>query len=133
MGVNFEGPLSGRTVLVVDDCSDTRTVLCEALEGEGATPIPAGDGVEAMKLLLEGLRPSAMLVDLDMPLMDGRLFCEACDASEELRAIPRVILTGNPHAAFFMSRAMLVLPKPVDVGEMLGTLGMVCRVLKRAA
>jgi CheY-like chemotaxis protein len=133
MGANGEGPLWGREVLVVEDDSDVRSVLCEALEAEGARPLAAAHGVEALKLLMEGARPAAMRVDLDLPLMDGRLLCEACDAAEELRAIPRVIVTGNPHAAFFMSRALLVLPKPVDVAEVLATLGTVCRVLKRAA
>ncbi|MBK7864593.1 MAG: response regulator [Archangiaceae bacterium] len=126
-------PLTGCTILVIDDDADARELLAEALRHAGCTVLGAANGLEALAQLEQGAKPAAMLVDLDMPLMDGRVFCEYCDAVPALAAIPRVLLTGNPHAAFFLSRARRVLSKPADTDLVLETLCLVCQPVALAA
>lgn len=117
--------LEGQTILLVDDDKDVREAIADALGQAGCTVITAANGVEALELLRRGARPHAMLVDLDMPLMDGRTFCETCDRDSELWRIPRVLLTANPYAAFFHSRAWMVLAKPVDMSRVVESLSTV--------
>lgn len=120
-------------MLVVDDDKDTRDALVDVLGHFGCTVLTAGNGVEALEVLKKGQRPDAMLVDLDMPLMDGRVFGEACDAEPELAAIPRVVLTANPYAAFYLSRARMIIDKPFDPKRVVEALAMVCDVMPVAA
>lgn len=133
MTIRSTKSLTGRTVLLADDDSDARCLLADALELAGARVLTAGNGLEALRVLADGARPDAMLVDLDMPLMDGQTFCERCDADDALARIPRVLLTANPYAAFFHSRALMVLGKPADVAQVIDHLARVCDAQPLAA
>lgn len=133
MTIRSTKSLTGRTVLLVDDDTDAREPLGDALELAGATVLTAPNGLEALRMLKAGVRPDVMAVDLDMPLMDGQTFCEACDGDPALASIPRVLLTANPYAAFFHSRALVVLGKPVDVVQVIDTLARMCDAQPLAA
>lgn len=69
------GPASKRLergILLVDDQSDLRSLLCRALEIEGYSVWEAGDGEEALEVAeAEGNRIHLLLTDLKMPGMDG--------------------------------------------------------------
>jgi two-component system response regulator len=77
--------------------------IVEALEAHApdATIASVGDGVDAMRYLrrqdeLErSPRPDLVLLDLNMPRMDGRQVLAAVKADEELRKIPIVVLTTS--------------------------------------
>lgn len=58
------------TVMVVDDSLTVRKVTCRLLEREGCDVLIAKNGVEALALLKDGI-PNVMLVDLEMPKMNG--------------------------------------------------------------
>ncbi|MBL8956859.1 MAG: response regulator [Myxococcaceae bacterium] len=126
------GELVGRTVLLVDDDTDARAAFEELLTTVGCKVLTAANGLDALDLLKAGARPAVMVVDLEMPLMDGQRFCEACDKNSSFASIPRVLLTANPYAAFFHSRAYRVYSKPADTGAVLASLATVC-ALPRAA
>ena len=58
-------------ILVVDDDPDLRNALSACFEKLGCTVIPAVDGVHAMECLGESLKPCLVLMDLNMPRLDG--------------------------------------------------------------
>ncbi len=78
-------------ILVVDDDSDLRAVIRDVLEEEGFETAEAEDGVSGIKLFKKE-QPDAVLLDLNMPQMDG------IDTMREIRRIgpdvPVIILTG---------------------------------------
>jgi CheY-like chemotaxis protein len=63
-------------VLVVDDDSGIRRLVSEALEDEGLRVAQAENGAEAL-LLAERARPAVILLDMQMPVMDGWAFARA--------------------------------------------------------
>jgi len=65
------GPLvAPATVLVVDDSADTRAVLCRTLGWRGYRVLEAADGRQAVEAALR-VCPDLILMDLNMPVMDG--------------------------------------------------------------
>jgi CheY-like chemotaxis protein len=69
--------------------------MLELIEQEGVTALGARHGQEAIDLLRSGQRPSLILLDLKMPVMDGWAFCEALGADERFASIPVAILTAS--------------------------------------
>ena len=70
MSVNSKEKINKKTVLIVDDSSINRDVLCKLLKDEFET-VEAENGKEALQLLNEHSRKfSAILLDLIMPVMD---------------------------------------------------------------
>jgi len=59
------------TILVVDDHSDLRDALVVLLEHEGYRVADASNGAEALDYLRSGAPVNALIVDLDMPVMNG--------------------------------------------------------------
>ena len=58
------------TVLLAEDSQDTRTMLKRAFELKGYRVFEAGDGLEALDLA-KRCRPSLIVIDLNMPVLDG--------------------------------------------------------------
>jgi CheY-like chemotaxis protein len=81
-------------VLVVDDDAGTRQLLRRILEEEGYTVVEADNGRAALERIGERT-PSAILLDLMMPEMDGFEFLGALHGREAWRAIPVVIVTAK--------------------------------------
>jgi CheY-like chemotaxis protein len=86
------GPYA-RRVLVVDDDPDLRGRLRGLLEKDGWAVDEAGNGREAMERL--AARPSLVLLDLLMPVMDGFEFLTEFRHREEFRSVPVVVLTAK--------------------------------------
>jgi CheY-like chemotaxis protein len=84
---------SPASVLVVDDDRDIRDALQEILTGEGYTALAAANGAEALQLL-KRFRPQVILLDLNMPVMDGGDFRLVQRLDPLLRQIPIVVLTA---------------------------------------
>jgi CheY-like chemotaxis protein len=61
------------TVLIVDDDRDLRQIMSGGLVSRGHTVASASDGAEALQLL-EQQQVDLVILDLDMPRMDGREF-----------------------------------------------------------
>lgn len=80
-------------ILVIDDEAGLRRSLCAYLEDLDHETLEAGDGLEALAVMRTNRdRLSAMLVDLNMPGMDGYSFIR--HAAEETDNIPIVVLSG---------------------------------------
>jgi len=80
-------------ILVVDDDADFRTGLRIALEMKGYQVDEAAHGEEALLKLLEK-PPLLVLLDLQMPVMNGREMLLAHAATPELKDVPVVIISG---------------------------------------
>lgn len=83
-------------VLVVDDDEAFRAVICAYLESHPGVVVvgQARDGREAVRLVAE-LQPSVVLMDLDMPVMDGFAATELLH--ETAPKVPVIVLSGNDH------------------------------------
>lgn len=81
-------------VMVVDDSVTVRKVASRFLEREGFQVVTARDGIEAMKLLQEN-QPDIMLLDIEMPRMDGFEVARRVKANEELKQIPIIMITSR--------------------------------------
>ena len=87
---------STRPVLVVDDSSDFRLLMTLVLRGKGFIVEEACDGVDAFQYLLSHPCPIAILLDLQMPRMNGLQFREAQVADSRFREIPVVLYSNVP-------------------------------------
>lgn len=89
------------TVLVVDDSITVRRVTQRLLERHGMRVLLAKDGVEARKML-ETQTPDVMLLDIEMPRMDGYEVAAQVRAIDRLKQLPIVMITsrvGDKHRA----------------------------------
>lgn len=75
-------------ILVVDDNSEVCDGMRLMLEQEGYLVATAGNGREALDLLLSGLRPCVIVMDLAMPVMNGVEFRQEQLTYPELATIP---------------------------------------------
>ncbi|MEO8640099.1 Hpt domain-containing protein [Pseudomonas sp.] len=81
-------------VLVVDDSVTVRKVTSRLLERHGMNVLTAKDGVDAM-LLLEDHLPDVMLLDIEMPRMDGFEVATQVRANERLQHLPIIMITSR--------------------------------------
>ena len=85
--------------LVVDDSRAMRAILTRLLDGLGFDVAQAGDGQEALEVLGGGVRPDVILVDWNMPVMDGLTFIKHCRAHDEYRDIVLMMVTTESEQA----------------------------------
>jgi putative two-component system response regulator len=88
----LEQSLSGR-VLVVDDQAANRELLRELLAPRGLQVQTAADGAEALAMFFEH-PPDLVLLDIQMPRLDGFEVCRRMKADPHTRLVPIVIMTG---------------------------------------
>ncbi|KAA0978305.1 Hpt domain-containing protein [Pseudomonas sp. ANT_H12B] len=81
-------------VLVVDDSVTVRKVTSRLLERHGMNVLTAKDGVDAMLLLEEHL-PDLMLLDIEMPRMDGFEVATQVRSDERLQHLPIIMITSR--------------------------------------
>jgi CheY-like chemotaxis protein len=117
-----------RTVMVVDDDDAIREALQDVLTDEGYDVIGASDGQEALECLNGEKRPSAILVDLWMPVMDGWKFLDALLADSRFSRIPLVVLTAARDQRARELCVAEVLTKPVQLHQVLGVLERLTKV-----
>lgn len=118
----MEAPAYPKRILVVEDDEEMSDTLCEALTDHGYEPIPAANGQEALDRLRSWREPpSVILLDLAMPILDGRAFRDAQLAAPELRDIPVIVLTAQPDAALLCAEMEVnaFLRKPVRLDPLL--------------
>ncbi len=84
-------------LLFVDDDAELRTIFRRTAERHGFTVITAADGVEGLALA-QSDQPDLVVLDVNMPRMDGRDVCRALKADDQTRAIPVLFLSarGDP-------------------------------------
>jgi len=92
--IAIAGNVSERKVLVVDDDPAMREVLERILATENVTVSMAVDGKDALQKTLS-LKPDLILLDVNMPHLNGLTFCKAIRTSTETENIPIIIITGQ--------------------------------------
>jgi CheY-like chemotaxis protein len=85
-------------VLVIDDYDDARSSVRDALEEQGYGVVEAAHGQEALHFLVSNAAPAVSLIvlDLQMPVMDGWQFLKLLSSYIGLRRIPVLILSAHP-------------------------------------
>lgn len=124
---------SRTTAMVVDDSITMRKVNSRVLEGMDIEAITAKDGQDAVDKLQERV-PDVMLLDIEMPRMDGYQLAEYIRSDARLRAIPIVMITsrsGQKHRDRAMEAgANAYLTKPYKETDLVDT---VKKLLREAA
>jgi CheY-like chemotaxis protein len=107
--------VDGRWILVVDDDPEIRELMCDAIRQEhGCTPYAAENGREALDLLSRNKSaPCLILLDVNMPVMDGLEFLEIIEKDEARSNVPVVIMTADPNIGRRTNGGAL--PKPFTV------------------
>jgi chemosensory pili system protein ChpA (sensor histidine kinase/response regulator) len=89
-------PARPLTVLVVDDSPSVRRVTERLIRGAGWVALTARDGLEALELLQGGAAlPDVLLVDVEMPRMDGYELVSTMKAHSTLNHLPAVMVTSR--------------------------------------
>jgi two-component system cell cycle response regulator DivK len=113
------------TVLVVEDDDDTRFMLRMLLEHDGYVMLEAADGLEGVETAIHR-HPDLVLLDGNLPRLDGLSAARRMREQESLRDVPIVALSGHVGSEFqAAARAAgcdAYITKPLDIAEFRNTL-----------
>ena len=117
--------MSCRSILVVEDDEDIRRQVVRALEAEDHTVYSAENGKVALDFLLNAKLedlPGCIILDLMMPIMDGKTMMETIDKhyKERLGLIPVLIASakGSPVDQTSILQSVVRIQKPFDLDEL---------------
>ncbi|WP_140635851.1 response regulator [Methylibium rhizosphaerae] len=121
-----QASLSGARILLVEDNPINQELACDLLQRARIDVVVACDGREALSKL-EGERFDAVLMDCQMPVMDGYEATRALRLRPELKDLPVIAMTANAMAGD-RERVLAAgmndhIAKPVNVVELFATLG----------
>jgi len=110
-----------QTVLVVDDDSSIVHLLKEDLEMEGYSVLEAYDGQVALQLAKKH-KPNLIVMDVNMPLINGLKALENLRSSPDTMRIPVLFLTGEATAnvapSLSTSPRVAHVKKPIDLDDL---------------
>ena len=120
--------VKSRSILIVEDDQDLREALSEVLRDEGYSVAGAADGREALDRLRRDPRPSLILLDLTMPVMNGWQFRAEQREDPILSRIPVVVLSAGDHLLEEMVPLGIenYVNKPIELGQLLRTIERCC-------
>ncbi len=121
-------------ILVVDDDASLRQVVAEFLEATGHSVQTAANGHEALdQMRLEC--PDMVLVDLEMPVMDGRALVRACRGLPEFADVPVIVMSGMQDGVATLADLAVnsYLRKPFDLDELAAVLSEASSATRTAA
>jgi CheY-like chemotaxis protein len=114
-------------VLVVEDDREQREALCAMLDLEGFEHAQAANGREALDYLDRSQAPCLVLLDLEMPVMNGWDFREKQLAVERLSRIPVVVVSAtDPASGRRFPGASEFLWKPLKFEQVVAILDRMC-------
>jgi len=82
-----------QTILVVDDIVENRKMLTTLLTPMGYSIVEAADGEQALQKF-EEVQPDLLLLDLNMPKLDGFEVCKRLKSNPETNMVPIIVITG---------------------------------------
>lgn len=110
-------------ILCVDDDEDDLFFIKEIIRSQGYSfeITEAKNGLDAIKYLQEGLKkdelPCLIIMDMNMPLMDGKQTIAKIKEIEQLSKVPVVVFTTSSNAAhkkYFETQGIHFITKPFD-------------------
>lgn len=111
-------------ILVVDDSHTVRTLVKRTLTKDGYEVGTANDGLDAFEKIAERL-PDLMVLDIQMPLMDGYTVCQKLqEIGEPFASVPVIFLTSIKSQALNMLGKQLgdYLHKPICAQQLLSAI-----------
>jgi len=119
------GQLLGADILLVEDNVINREILVELLGDRGLRVRPVENGLQALQAVA-ARKPDAVLMDCQMPVMDGYETCRALRANPAYRDLPIIALTanalGSDRERCLEAGMNAYLAKPVDLDALLRAL-----------
>ncbi|MFY9588225.1 MAG: hybrid sensor histidine kinase/response regulator [Actinomycetota bacterium] len=115
---DLRGPV---TILVVDDEPDVLFLLRLTLEAAGYSVVEAAHGAEALETI-QSTRPTLVITDLMMPVMDGRELIRRVRAEPETADLPIMLLSANPDQSVGADRVMRKPFNPRDLTRVIDEL-----------
>lgn len=116
-------PHSGvKTILLVEDDANIGEVLMQAIAQE--TPFLAmlvSDGYEALKAA-EGIKPNLLILDYQLPRMNGIELYDQLILKQELADIPTIMISARLPYKELQKRRIVGMNKPIDLDEFLQTI-----------
>ena len=123
--------MTSATVLVAEDSLVVRAVLRQHLEDQGYSVIEADDGNAALRVCSE-TKPDVVLLDIEMPGLDGHQVLRALKADANLCDVPVVFLTGRTGTEDLVEGLRLgahdYLKKPFETSELIARVSAAVRV-----
>jgi CheY-like chemotaxis protein len=115
-------------LLIVEDDADVAEQLRQVFETRGFHVWSAGNGQEAIDIVHEhGFRPSAVLLDLLMPVMDGVEFLRARRADALFDSVPVIVMTAQPQMLHGVPEPVFTrLTKPIHLAKLLDAVHRAC-------
>jgi CheY-like chemotaxis protein len=110
-----------KLILVVEDEDGIREVMATLLVAEGYAVAVARHGIEAMEKV-QALKPQLMILDMFMPVMDGRSVIEVLQGQSQWSEMGLLVMTASPLAyrdAVERLGAAHCLAKPFDMDDLL--------------
>lgn len=126
---------SHKRILVIDDSADIQALLTLFLEAKGYTIECRSNGEEALTFLnSDNHMPDVILVDLQMPIMNGFTFLNFKRQIAKVREIPTVIMTGEEDTAILRLQTSHaeILKKPLTLKSVLAAIDQSCPSAARA-
>ncbi|AZZ36646.1 response regulator [Bdellovibrio sp. qaytius] len=106
-----------KTILIVEDDDSIRETLQSVFELEGHKVLTAENGQVGLDILANEPKPSLILLDLMMPVMNGWNFSTALEKDARLSSIPVVIVSAYNDKAINI-KCKAILKKPVDINAL---------------
>jgi Response regulators consisting of a CheY-like receiver domain and a winged-helix DNA-binding domain len=111
-----------RVILVVDDDQSLLVMLSECLSQAGYLSILATNGIEGLKKL-EAENPQLVVLDVNMPELDGMQTCRLIRANQKFQRLPILMLTGRGDIKDMLEARRMgaddYLVKPFDPGTLM--------------
>lgn len=120
----------GSWTLVVEDDPSQRELLLSLLRREGIETAAVQNGMEALRYLLKYRDvPSLMIVDVNMPVLDGFSFLNIAKGQPDLAAIPFIMMSGEGEDWVARAKrlgASACFQKPFDISRLVAMVQQYC-------
>lgn len=114
-----------QSILVVEDDDDIRNAIVDLLETEGYSTESAVNGKDALEKLTIIPKPCLVLLDMMMPIMNGREFLDTVMKDSHLAPIPVLIVSAVADKTN-TEGSVGFLKKPIDIEVVLKVVGQYC-------
>lgn len=114
-----------KNILVVDDDDVMRSALKRVLENNGYAVKLAEDGVQ-LSIILETMEPDLILLDVNLPWVDGNELCHLIRSHQFLHTTPVVMVSAHKSEEDIQkgiaSGALDFIPKPFDIDHLISVI-----------